>query len=811
MAEEHGSSQARVIGVRSVLLAVTGMLLALLVFYQAMVFRGYEPVSGDSAATESHARWSKARLAADGETPLWYPDIFLGMPSYGSFIYTPGSPLSWLHRNLDMNRGTRYVLWFLIGSIGTVLMVRRFGASGTAAFVAAAAVIFTPYVIGSLNAGHSSKLMAMAFAPLVFWSVDRLTSGGGILGVGIAALAIALQLWANHPQIVFYTWLVVGPYALTNLIMQRDRAAVGRGLLLACALAIACLMVALPYLPVYDYAAHSTRGAPSVLPGAAASGTQSWDYATLWSFDPRELVSFVVPGFFGLEGATYWGYMPFTQSSHALGTIPLLLAVAGFFAMRGWPRVFFLVLAGAFLIIGFGRHFPILYRPLYELAPFFDKFRVPSMIYSLLPLVAAPAIVIGFDRLASGDRRLDRLVVVLLVAMGVMLLAGLLFLGGAAENARPGWLLKSGEQPNPTLIAERHAILGHDLFRVGLLGTLAMLAARLRGRGTLPRMPFAIAIVGLLLVDLTTLGRAFYDPEPKSVASDLGPSPDVVEMLLVDEGPVRVLPLELSVRGGRLVPDLLEGSEYGVAGIQSVGGYHAAGLRRMKDFILAGLWGNPALWPMLGAEFLTVHLRARLSDDQRAQLRENVVAQFGELELIGEHAGTGGEVFVLRNPGNLGRVFMVPRARLVPDALERIDALGSPDFDPAAEVLIETPVPAPVDPGPDWQAHATLVSYADERVEVETDGDGGFLVVAGAYHEGWHATIDGETALVLPANHVLRAVAVPPGDHRIVMTFQDAAFETARGLSLAGKTLCGLCLLAGVVIGWRSRGETGGA
>jgi hypothetical protein len=793
-------------------LAAVAALVCLVVFYDAMVFRGYEPISGDTAAAAAHREWSDARLAADGRTPLWYPDIFLGMPSYGSFIYTPGSPLSWLHRTFDMNRGVRYVLWFLIGSIGTLAFVRRFGASPVAAFAATFAVIFTPYLVGSLNAGHSSKLMAMAFAPLVFWAVDRLLARGDLLGVGLVAGATALQLWANHPQIVFYTWMIVGPYALVWLWREGAGVRVRRAALLAASLAVAFLMVALPYLPVYDYAMHSTRGEPSVLPGAAAGGTQSWEYATSWSFHPKELVSLVVPGFFGLEGETYWGYMPFTQSTHAIGIVPLLLAIVGFATMRGWRRNVLLVLVAVVLVIGFGKYVPILYRPLYEWVPQFDKFRVPSMIYAMLPLLAAPAIVTGLDRLAAGDARARRLVLPLLVVAGVLLLVGLALQAGAGAAAGDRWLQRPGQGASPGLVAERHAILASDVVRVGLLAGLVMLASLLRVRGRLPRVPFVIAVVLLLVVDLASLDRKFYAPQPPAIAGDLGLDPAVSEHILADGRPVRVLPLDLSVRGGQLAPELQQGNDFAVERIESVSGYHPAGLRRMKDFILANVWANTSIWPMLDVDFVVVHLRARLSDAQRAQLEEAVGALFPDLGVSLARSTERGEVLVLDYPYSLGRAFVVPSARRIDDPLARIDRLGDPTFDPSRVVIVETDVPDAPAPGESWRAEAAVTSYADERIEVRTEGDGGVLVVADAYHRGWTATIDGETTEVFPANHVLRGVALPPGAHTVVFTFADDTFAMARMLSITGKLLCLASIATGLVLLARRRaGETGGA
>ena len=103
------------------------------------------------------------------------------------------------------------------------------------------------------------------------------------------------------------------------------------------------LMVSDPYVDIFAFQNHSNRGAPSVLDetNETSSGTK-WDYATQWSFHPMEIISFALPYHFGLQNfsvknrtnpsefmkqASYWGYMPFTQSTHYMGLLILLLPI----------------------------------------------------------------------------------------------------------------------------------------------------------------------------------------------------------------------------------------------------------------------------------------------------------------------------------------------------------------------------------------------------------------------------------------------------------------------------------------------------
>ena len=113
------------------------------------------------------------------------------------------------------------------------------------------------------------------------------------------------------------------------------------------------------------------------------------------------MISFIYPYYFGLqntqdlEKGAYWGYMSFTQSTHYLGIIAILLHLGPLLKKPDKFEIFFWVVTILTIFTGFGSHF-LLYRPFYEFFPFFSKFRIPSMIYVLLavsvPILASKSI-----------------------------------------------------------------------------------------------------------------------------------------------------------------------------------------------------------------------------------------------------------------------------------------------------------------------------------------------------------------------------------------------------------------------------------
>jgi hypothetical protein len=148
------------------------------------------------------------------------------------------------------------------------------------------------------------------------------------------------------------------------------------------------------------------------------------------------------------------------------------------------------------------------------------------------------------------------------------------------------------------------------------------------------------------------------------------------------------------------------------------------------------------------------------------------------------------------NPHALPRAYRAARAEPEPaDSLAALSRLVDPDFDLRERVLLD---PLPSDrvwsdeaAGHDAPAETRIEVDEPERVVVRTRGPSpAALVLTDAYHPGWEARIDGEPAAILRANTALRAVVVPPGEHRVEMRYRARSLGV--GAWLAAATAGGL-------------------
>jgi len=62
----------------------------------------------------------------------------------------------------------------------------------------------------------------------------------------------------------------------------------------------------------------------------------------------------------------------------------------------------------------------------------------------------------------------------------------------------------------------------------------------------------------------------------------------------------------------------------------------------------------------------------------------------------------------------------------------------------------------------------------------------GLLVLADSFYPGWRASVDGTAAEIRPANHLFRAVAVPPGVHRVRFEYRPASVRIGGVATVAG-------------------------
>ncbi len=762
-----------------------------ILFFHEVSLGGKTFVSPDAVAPAGFVRIGEQSLWHEHVYPLWNPFVFLGMPSFASgaynpLIYPPDWPLGLLQKAVpvlpDM---TWLLLYYFLGALFTYQLAREWGARAEGAFMGAVIFMFAPNLVAVGAHGHGSQLVDSAYLPLMVWLTARWLRRGSLSDLGWLGLAGGFQFLRGHVQICFYTWMAVGLYAgVEVLAAARDPKQAGakvvRALALAVAAGLAFGVAGFYNLPLKDYAAYSVRS-------GGGGGGAGMDYATQWSMALYEWPAVFLPNWVGFGGGTYWGGMPFTDYPNAfVGIVAILLAIVALAranGAKGTARVFALVMGLFSVFVSFGHNFP-LYGFLYDHVPLFNRFRIPVMIIILFQLAIAVGAAWGWSAILEAgrdpkqrDAGLERLLQVMGALLGVMLLAAVVGQDGL-RSWYVGLATASKAQFPPDAAAAAFQMFAGDLLRVGVTGLVVIALAWFTVRGKLAPFMASLGVLVMLMFDLFPISTSVMQPvigEVQSASLDVGRD-DVVDWLQ-KQGPWGSFRTYL--------PENLRDNRLAGFGLATLNGYHAAKPRLFQDILDRtapnGVMNSPRWWGLLNVRYVV--LSRALPPEQ--------TPPFLKLAFQGSQS-------VYENLTAMPRAMVVGAYGVVADTgTAAIDSITAGVHDPANFTWL-TQAPG-VTLGNVTGATATITKYGlhDVDIKVQTPG-AGLLRLADLYYPDWTVTVDGQKAQMLRADHALRAVAVPAGEHQVNFHFASRVMRTGVTLSLVSVAAALLLLFAGV-------------
>lgn len=812
------------------LLPWVAVFVLLAVLYPGPMFEGTVYGSADASASDAF-RTVGDEARRQGDYPFWNPYLFVGMPTFGSVAYTLGVyPPTFFFEFLQNQLGFPPLTWMLghllLGGVGVWWLLGRWQTPAAARLLACVGWLWFAPVVSWAVHGHGSKLgVAMALPWLVGLAWDVVVRGR-LQAVGLLALVLGLQFLRGHPQISYYALLLLGMLTAWNLCWPLDGGPrpswperARRAGMMAVAVVLGLAIGAALLLPQHAYADLSTRGQD----GASGGSGTPFDYATQWSLAPEDVAAMVVPGAAGFGRATYVGRMPFTDYPNYVGLLLPGLAAAAWLTRRRSLVVALAVTSVLTVMLAMGRFSPGLYQAAYAVLPYFSKFRVPSMALVLVGLLVPVLAALGASALSRlGEEAAGRLKMASFIVLGigaVLLLAGAGGLAAGAYRDSLASLAERSSKPSAPVLLDaawdvhRPLLTRQALVLLAAGGALffASIRPRFRLAGLLPVLCLLVAI------DLGSVARLITQPQRALVdvvrtadgGARLAPAARLEHRWNPTAGPA--LPPALGDRLAEVVGHdrvLPLGNDAGnnafmTAGIRSLGGYHAAKpaaaeavRRRLFDDLPNG---HIARW--LSAAAITYP--ARLGPESFAVLAERGLTVDPE----GIEAG-GRMIYRVRDH--------LPRARLMPswrpelpaaeDGLESfLDAVAEGRHDPGGVVVLDqTPDPLP-EAGPGPLPEPEFVHDGLDRVVIRAQTPRpALLLLADLAAPGWRVFVDDQPARLLLADHMLRAVALPAGDHEVRFEYRDLAFT--RGVRLAAAGL--VASLALVAWPWFRRRRT---
>jgi len=781
-----------------------GVLLTLMVLYKPMVFEGLDVTGSDEVSGIGTTHQVNEFTETTGERALWNPFVFGGMPRYHRYGTVVNS-LDTLMTALNPVLAWQVIfLWF--GAIGMFLLAKWLGCANVTGVLGGLAFALMPHFQALITVGHATKLRAIMWIPWVLLTFLYFVNKRNLLSVLLFAFIFTMQFRTQHYQIIFYTLLLllftgIGTYI--KLIVEKDWKEFGKGnALLIGAIVLVFMMVAHPLLSIREYTPHSTRGGGAVTLNAQQDARDQsgvgFDYATNWSFSVGEYIDLFVPKFHGgtsqetytgnavpqLQNQripAYWGQLPFTQSYEYLGIILFALAIVGVVFRWKQPYVKSLFVLTLFaLLLSLGRNFEPLYRFFFYNVPYFDKFRAPTMILTLVMFNISVLAIMGFDTLVNleyNDKSVRKKLYIISGALGLFLFGTLLLASnfsftapGEAQQYLNQYGQAQGQQVINMLRDIRHEIMVDGLLRTilflgGIVAFVFLYARRWIGAGLM-----VIVFIFLGGLDVGLLSASFLEGKfaPRAQVEQQVYSENALDQVIQqDESLFRVVPLT-----GNITQDTRWSYYY-----QSLGGYSAAKLQVIQDIFTnnffngagSGLPFNLSVVNMFNGKYIVANGQVTHPDLEFLRTNQNQ------------------NMLLYQNHAALPRAFFVEDFQVITDGAQRLRMMNTEAFDPAVTALLEKE-PSQQFSSPD-SSRVRVTHYDPNEIsyEIYTDNTGLLVLSEVYYPEGWTATLDGEQTLeIYKTNHVLRSMIIPEGEHTLHLTFRPQAYTMGTTLSWIG-------------------------
>ncbi len=390
----------------------------------------------------------------NGTEPLWTNSMFGGMPAYQISTLYSGNWLGKLDEafKLFLPRPSGYLFLYCFGFFILMLCLEI---TPWLALLGALTYGFSSYFLIIIEAGHNSKANALGYLPALLGGLILLFNRKYWLGLSVTALFTAMELNANHVQISYYGYMIVGFLILGYFVKSFKEKQLPSFFKALCFFIIASFIGLLPNAGnlsmTNEYGAYSTRGkseltikanikkntpldvAPDAQQNEIVSETTKEqyekntttgldaNYATQWSYGIGETFTFLIPDFKGGASSTirnsapdalkkvspefkeqvannnsYFGDQPFTSGPVYIGAIVVFLAFLGLFIVKHWLKWPLVLVTLLTIFLGWGSNFMSLTDFFMHYVPGYNKFRAVAMIMVVaeltLPLLAILAI-----------------------------------------------------------------------------------------------------------------------------------------------------------------------------------------------------------------------------------------------------------------------------------------------------------------------------------------------------------------------------------------------------------------------------------
>tara|TARA_B110000967_G_scaffold209272_1_gene264685 strand:+ start:1617 stop:4025 length:2409 start_codon:yes stop_codon:yes gene_type:complete len=783
-------------------LVILGFILVA-VLYFSPVLKGQKILQSDIIQYTGMAKQQIDFRETYNQESYWTNSAFGGMPTYQLGAKYPHNYIKKLDLALRfLPRPADYLFLYLLGFYILLLVLK---VEYKIAVLGAVAFGFSTYLIIILGVGHNAKAHAIAYMPLVLSGIILTFQKRYFLGFIVTAIASGLELVTNHPQMTYYLGfliIILGFSYLLQAIRSKELLAFFKasGILLVAAI-IAFGMNATNLMATSEYANESTRGQSELtinVDGSIKEQTTGLDkaYITQFSYGKLESFNLFIPRFMGggnrenlgkdsetykafralgaspiqalqesKQAPMYWGDQPIVEAPAYVGAVVFFLFILALFLYNGpykWWLVFGVLIS---LLLSYGKNLTFLTDFFIAYIPLYNKFRAVSSIQVILELCVPILAALGVSQIVRKDVNLGTKIVAL--KKSTIIVAGfsvffLIFKSSLFDfvGSSDGQFIQYYGAPFvDALRRDRSAIFTTDAVRtlIFVLVVGGFIFAYLKQKITKNTM---IVTLGLVLVfDLVSVDRRYVNTDNfvSAIKVDRPYKKSAIDKeLLKDTTNFRVF-------------DMSDNSTKTSYFHNSIGGYHAAKLKRFKEL----------------QEF---HIDKTNFEVLNMLNTKYVIYQDKQ-----------GEIQYFENEQTNGNAWFVDEIKTFETADQEILALDKVDTKITATANVSALKSKRF--VNDSSAYIKLVDYKLNHLVYQTkNSEEGFAVFSEVYYKnGWEVTIDGEKVEHFNVNYVLRGLQLPKGSHRVEFRFNPTVVTIGSQIAL-GSTILLLVLIFGTAL-----------
>ena len=541
------------------------------------------------------------------------------------------------------------------------------------------------------------------------------------------------------------------------------------------------------------------------------------DYITQWSYGIGETFSLLVPNVKGgasvplaanekaMEKANpmynsiysqigqYWGEQPGTSGPVYVGAFVMFLFVLGLFIVKGpmkWALLSATVLS---VLLSWGKNFMGFTDFFLDYIPMYDKFRAVSSILVIaeftIPLLAVLALkeVMARPQLVKEQARSFYISLGLTggIALLFALAPGFFFPSYVSSMEMQALQGIPADQLAPLLanLEEiRQSIFTSDAWRSFFVIMIGTAVLWLYGMGKLKAKVTILALAVLCLADMWSVNKRYlYDEQfVEKVQQDNSFKPTETDKAILADKTLDFRVLNLA---GNTFNENTTSYWH-----KSIGGYHAAKLRRYQEMI---------------EEHISTEMNGvfKAVSEAGGDMQKVAPSGFPVLNMLNTRYFIfplqDGKTVPIQNPYTLGNAWFVNEVQYVDNANEEIDALHR--IDPAKTAVVDKKFSAEVKSAAETDTLGTikLTAYEPNDLKYEVNSKtGGTVVFSEIYYPGWQAYIDGVEAPHGRADYILRAMNVPAGKHVVEFKFDPKSLHVTETVAFValGVLTCVLVL-----------------